>query len=123
VHRGEIWLPKWPVPRRTNRQTKRRYVLILSWDAHLRRDRATVAPLTSEIRGLDAEVPLDHNDGLDVCVVNLDIIVTLLKTHRESFVARLSDDRMREVDRAVHYALGIPVPCAIIPRIPSPNPF
>lgn len=83
----------------------------------------TIAPLTSEIRGLDAEVRLDHNDGLDVCVVNLDIIVTMFKTHLESFVARLSGERMREVDRAVHYALGIPMPCTIIPRIPSPNPF
>lgn len=116
-------MPKWLVPPSTNRQTKRHYVLILSWDAHLGRDRVTVAPLTSEIRGRGAEVRLDHNDGLDVCVVNLDIIGTLFKTHLASFVARLSDERMRDVDRAVHYALGIPMPCTIIHRIPSPNPF
>jgi mRNA-degrading endonuclease toxin of MazEF toxin-antitoxin module len=125
VHRGEIWLPKKPVPPSRIKQKKRHFVLLLSWDAHLTRDRVIIAPLTSTDRGLDTEVHLDHNDGLDECVVSLDLLYNLFKRGEDgldSFVTRLSDEKMREVDRAMHYALGIDMPCNAVPRIPRPFP-
>lgn len=88
-------------------------VLLLSWDADQRfRDRITVAPITTTIRGLDAEVFLDHRDGLERgCVVNLDILATVLRRAMISRVVQLSDARMAAVERAAHLALGIRLPC------------
>lgn len=65
-------------------------------------------------RGLDAEVYLDRNDGLlRPCVANLDAIATI---HRDLLVERLcalTPDRMRQIEQAIHLALGIRLPCAI----------
>lgn len=90
-------------------------VLLLSWDAGKRiRDRVTVAPITSTIRGLDAEVLLDEGDGMDhACAVNLDVIATILLSSLDRRVTQLSDAKMRAVERAIHRALGIRLPCAM----------
>ncbi len=90
-------------------------VLLLSWDAaHRFRDRITVAPITTNIRGLDGEVFLDHNDGLDCgCVVNLDVIATIPRSVLDRRVVRLGDAKMRAVERAMHVALGMPLPCGV----------
>jgi mRNA interferase MazF len=90
-------------------------VLLLSWDTALRfRDRVTVAPLTTRVRGLDAEVFLDHNDGLQHgCVVNLDVIATVLRSDLDRRVTRVSQAKMDQVERAIHLALGISLPCTI----------
>jgi len=90
-------------------------VLLLSWDAHLDfRDRVTVATITSQIRGLHAEVFLDEADGLQHrCVVNLDTISTILRTDLQRVVSRLSEVRMLAVERAIHRALGIDLPCRL----------
>jgi mRNA-degrading endonuclease toxin of MazEF toxin-antitoxin module len=73
-----------------------------------------VAPVTTNIRGLDAEVFLDHRDGMPAgCVANLDIIATI---HRKVLVERitqLSDAKMAEVERAIHLGLGIQLPCQV----------
>ena len=90
-------------------------VLLLSWDADLRiRDRVTVAPITSQIRGLDAEVFLDHTDGMQhACAVNLDVIATILRSTLDRRVTQLSDAKMQEVERAIHLALGMRLPCEV----------
>jgi mRNA interferase MazF len=90
-------------------------VLLLSWDAaHRFRDRVTVAPITTRVRGLDAEVFLDHDDGLDRgCVVNLDVIATIPRSLLDRRMVQLSDAKMREVERAVHLALGMRLPCEV----------
>ena len=90
-------------------------VLLLSWDAGYRfRDRVTVAPITSTIRGLDAEVFLDHNDGFERgCAVNLDVIATVLRSDLDRRVLQLSDSKMAEVDRAIHLALGMGLRCEV----------
>ena len=82
MNRGEVWEMAAPPPPRRHGGTHR--VLLLSWDsAYGIRDRVTVAPITSTIRGLDAEVTLDHRDGMDhPCVVNLDVIATVLRIGR-----------------------------------------
>lgn len=90
-------------------------VLLLSWDTGLGiRDRVTVAPVTSTIRDLETEVLLDEDDGLpQLCVVNLDIIATILYTtlEKRGRVGRLGPERMRQIDRAIHIALGLSLPC------------
>ena len=87
-------------------------VLLLSWDsAYAFRDRITVAPITSTIRGLDAEVRLDHNDGMaKACVVNLDVIATIPREDLTEKVSKLGDERIAEIEKAIHRALGIRLP-------------
>jgi mRNA-degrading endonuclease toxin of MazEF toxin-antitoxin module len=90
-------------------------VLLLSWDAaHRFRDRITVAPITTRVRSLDAEVFLDHNDGFEHgCAVNLDVIATILRSDLDRRVLQLGEAKMEAVDRAVHRALGMRLPCEV----------
>jgi mRNA interferase MazF len=106
MRRGEVWWAAWP-------HLQRHPVLLLSWDAHGDwRDQVTVAEVTSMIRGLDAEVSLGRRDGMPRrCVVNLDRIVTLRRSLLSEQLCSLSAERMREVERAIHLALGITLPC------------
>jgi mRNA-degrading endonuclease toxin of MazEF toxin-antitoxin module len=108
-----VWWASEPPP--PNRKRTPHLVLLLSWDSDANiRDRIAVAPITSTIRGLEAEVFLDHNDGLPHgCVVNLDVIATILRSALDRRVVQLSGAKMREVDRAIHLALGISLPCGI----------
>ncbi|GAC1576382.1 MAG: hypothetical protein NVS3B18_10200 [Candidatus Dormibacteria bacterium] len=113
MNRGEVWEMAAPPPPRSRGGTHR--VLLLSWDsAYQVRDRVTVAPISSTIRGLDAEVLLDHRDGMDhACVVNLDVIATVYRKHLLTRLVQLSDARLEEVARAIHVALGLPFPCSV----------
>jgi len=116
VNRGEVWLAKVLPPPTTSRAPQTpHYVLLLSWDAEYRtRDRVTVAPISTKIRRLDAEVFLDHTDGMPQgCAINLDIIATILRATLTTRVTRLSDGKMRDVERAIHLALGMPLPCDV----------
>jgi mRNA interferase MazF len=102
VARGDIWLYRFAAP------DKRRPVLVLSRDRallHLRT--ATVAPITTTIRGLPSEIFLDASDGLkDRCVANLDHILTVEQAGLRTWVGRLSPQRMLEVCAAIEIALG-----------------
>jgi mRNA interferase MazF len=91
-------------------------VLLLSWDAHGEwRDRVTVADVTTTARGLDAEVPLSPADGMPrACVVNLDSLATVPRSVLTRRITTLGPERMREVDRALHLALGIRLPCSMV---------
>lgn len=72
----------------------------------------TVAEVTTTQRGLDAEVPLGRGDGMPRgCVVNLDSIATVRRSQLVARVTTLSVSRMAEIERAVHVALGIALPC------------
>jgi len=88
-------------------------VLLLSWDAGLPfRDRVTVAPITTNIRGINAEVFLDESDGLYTgCVVNLDVMQTVMRSTLRNQVTELSPEKMTAVEEAIHRALGIALPC------------
>jgi mRNA interferase MazF len=113
VNRGEVWeMADPPVPRRRGGTHR---VVLLSWDSSYPiRDRVTVAPITSTIRGLDAEVILDHRDGMDhACAINLDVIATVLRSNLDRRITQLNDDRMEEVARAIHIALGLALPCRV----------
>jgi mRNA-degrading endonuclease toxin of MazEF toxin-antitoxin module len=89
--------------------------VLLSWDSGLAiRDRVIVAPITSQIRGLDAEVLLDHRDGMpESCVVNCDILATVFYSSVKERVTLLSEDKIRRIERAIHEALGMELPCTV----------
>ena len=100
VKRGDVWLAQVG--------QKVRPVVVLTRDAVIDvRSRVTVAEVTTTIRGLVAEVPIDDDVGLDrPSVVNGDGLYTVPRRALTRRVGRLDDDAMRHVCWAVHYALG-----------------
>lgn len=102
IARGEIRLVRFPAP------DKARPVLVLTRDsatAYL--SRVTVAPITSTIRGVPSEVIVGPDDGLKApSAVNLHNVLTVAKENLGRRVAQLGEDRMREVCRALGFALG-----------------
>jgi mRNA interferase MazF len=101
VTRGEIWLAQ--VGRKT------RPVLILTRPEVIEvRQLVTVAEVTTSIRGLAAEVELDHTDaGLDEeSVINCDGLHTVTQSSLTRLVGEIGDDTMGKVCWAVSYALG-----------------
>ena len=68
----------------------------------------TVAEVTTSIRGLAAEVDLDHRRaGLDrPSVINCDGLHTVARSSLSGPVGAVDDITMRNVCRAVGYALG-----------------
>ncbi len=103
MRRGEIWWADLPPP------AGPRPVLLLSRDeAYLVRRLVTVAPLTTRVRGIPVEVPLGPDDGLPKhCVANLDSLVTIPKARLTRRLSRLGSSRMRAVEEALRFALGM----------------
>lgn len=102
IARGDIRLCTFPSP------DKRRPVLVLTRSAsigHL--STVTVAPITSTIRGVASEVPLDVADGMKgACAVNLHNAVTISQARLGQLVANLNRERMDQVCEALRFALG-----------------
>jgi mRNA interferase MazF len=101
VTRGEVWLAQ--VGR------KKRPVLVLTRPEVLDvRELVTVAEITTSIRGLAAEVRLDHGEvGLDrPSVINCDALHTVPQTTLTTYVGGVSDQTLGNVCSAVAYALG-----------------
>ncbi len=103
MRRGEVRWYKFSPP------DKRRPVLLLTRDAILEYlGDVTVAPLTSTIRDIPSEVRLSKDDGvLQECAVNCDHIQTVSKGRLGALLTTLSAAKMREVSRAVTFALGL----------------
>lgn len=101
--RGEVWWAELPVP------AGPRPVLLLSRDeAYAVRALVTVAPVTTRVRRIAAEVPLGPRDGMPrPCVVNLDSILTIAKSVLRERVVRLGPEKLNAVDDAIHFALGL----------------
>lgn len=99
--RGEIWLAQ--VGRKT------RPVLILTRPGVIDvRRLVTVAEITTSLRGLAAEVEVDHHDaGLDQeSAINCDGLHTVAQSSLIKRVGHVGDDTMGKVCWAVSYALG-----------------
>jgi len=103
VRRGEIWWADLAQP------IGHRPVVLLSRDsAYSFRDKVIVAPITGRIRNIPAEVNLVPKEDLPrTCVANLDSINTIEKASLREFVAMLRDEKLAELDEAIHYALGL----------------
>lgn len=103
MRRGEIWWAELEPP------AGRRPVLLLSRnEAYAVRELVTVAPVTTRIRHIPSEVPLGPEDGLpQLCVVNLDTITTIAKGSLHDRLATLGNEKLREVEIALHFVLGL----------------
>ena len=105
MRRGEIWLAE------AGRKT--RPVLVLTRDGVIDvRELVTVAEVSTSIRGLAAEVGLDHGEvGLQApCVVNCDGLHTIPKRSLTRHVGEVDRGVLQRVCRAASYALGCEVP-------------
>jgi mRNA-degrading endonuclease toxin of MazEF toxin-antitoxin module len=101
VRRGELWLAEVG--------HKKRPVLLLTRSEVLdARSLVTVAEVTTSIRGLAAEVDIDHVEvGLDrPSVINCDGLHTISQESLTGPLGRVGDDVMQKVCSAVSYALG-----------------
>ena len=103
MKKGEVWWADLPPPDR------RRPVVLLSRDsAYDVRSLVTVAPVTTRIRGLSAEVRLGADDGMPrECAINLDNINTIGKHLLQQFIIDLSQQKLRAVEDAIRFALGM----------------
>lgn len=88
---------------------KRRPVLILSRDSAIRYlSSLTVAPITTTIRGIPSEVVVTPAEGVfQDSAINCDNIQTVPKANLDRFITQLPPAKMREVQAAVVFALGL----------------
>ena len=102
LNRGEIWLLHLPRP------DKRRPVVVLSRPSLLGvLHTATVAAVTSTLRGSPTEVEVGPNEGLkSTSCVNLCNVFTVRQAELKTFVGTLSAAKMREVCSALLIAAG-----------------
>jgi len=103
MRRGEIWWAELEPP------AGRRPVALLSRnEAYSVRSLIVVAPVTTRIRRIPSEVPLGTDDGMPQdCVANLDTITTIPKDCLQSRITALSGKKLREVESATRFALGM----------------
>jgi len=103
VKRGEVWWANIPAP------IGSRPVVLLSRDvAYEVRDSITVAPITTRIYGIPAEVLLGQADGLpERCVANLDNIATIEKAWLDRYITTLIPEKAAAVNKAIRFALAL----------------
>lgn len=91
------------------RLDKSRPALILTREqVRSRRRLVTVAPITSTIRGLSVEVTLGAANGLaDVCVANLDNIMTIAVDDLGRQIGRLLPEQESALADAIHAAFDL----------------
>ena len=102
VKRGEIWLYRFKNPDKT------RPVVVLSRNEALAvLHTATVAPVTSTIRGLPSEVVIGTSVGLKHdSAVNLDHLQTVEQAQLTHYVGVLSGHQLRRVRDSLLFALA-----------------
>jgi mRNA interferase MazF len=102
MERGEVRWYKFKPP------DKERPAVILTRDSALQfLGEATIAPITSTIRGIPTEVLLSENDGMKTaCVINLDHVQTVSKSKLGALITKLSEAKMSEIKQALLFAFG-----------------
>ncbi|MAU02193.1 MAG: PemK family transcriptional regulator [Anaerolineaceae bacterium] len=105
MERGEVRWYTFAEPDKT------RPVLILTRSSAIRYlNSVTVAPVTTTIRNVPSEVRLSQDDGMMAeCAANFYNLQTVSKAKLGAWITTLSSQRLREIDRAVQFALGIDV--------------
>lgn len=77
--------------------------------------KVTVAAITSTVKGLSSEVPLDHTNGLDhACAVSLDNVVTIPADRLGRHIGYLHPSQELRLARAMTFAFGLELP--LFPR-------
>jgi mRNA interferase MazF len=70
--------------------------------------RVTVAPITSNVRGLSTEIPLGPGNGLEhACVVSCDNIVTVPKNALGAQIGYLLPGQEAALTAAIHAAFDL----------------
>jgi len=102
VLRGELWWAEIP-------EVGEHPVVLVSRDASYdRRRRATVALVTSTIRGIPVEVPVGTANGLvHESVINTDELQTIRITWLVERIGDLSPEQRARLDAALRFALGL----------------
>jgi mRNA interferase MazF len=104
ARRGAVWWADLPSP------WGRRSVLLIARDtAYAVLSSFVVAPLTTRIRRIPTAVLLDPNGDPvpNACIVSLDHLQVIERDWLVDPIGRLSNERMIQVDLALHFALGI----------------
>lgn len=101
--RGEVFWFRFRKP------DKRRPVLVLTRSSLLSHlSTATIAAITSTVRGVASEVELGPNDGLPrACAVNLHNVFTVQHAELGPYLTTLPPRIMSRVDLALVFALGV----------------
>jgi len=102
VSRGDVRLYQFAAP------AKKRPVLVLTRDSAVPYlSTATVAPITTAIRGVPSEVLLTEDDGMKThCAINLHNLVTVAQNRLGKRIGQLGALRMAEVCTALRFSLG-----------------
>ncbi len=67
-----------------------------------------MAPISTLIRDIPAEVELGPEDGMrERCAINLDSIDTVRKSYLDRQITTLAADKLREVEEAIHFSLAL----------------
>jgi mRNA interferase MazF len=110
LNRGEIYRTSEKVP---ERGYKPGFYIIVSRDFIAENeDVSTVicAPIYSEVLGLRSELVLGVNESLPrECAVRCDFLTLMFKKKLTHFVTSLAEEKLRELDDALCYALGIQI--------------
>lgn len=104
VTRGHIYWAELPSP------AGRRPVVVLTRDSAIPvLSGIVIAPLTRTVRDIASEVAVGRREGLsERCAINCDNLATIAKDLlSERRIGKLGPAKMRELDRAVRFALGI----------------
>ena len=103
MKRGEIRWYKFKRP------DKKRPVLILTRSSAIEYlGEVTVAPITTTIRDIPSETVLSGEDGMSrECAINLDHVQTVSKGRLGARITELPPARLREVSRALSFALDL----------------
>ena len=106
VDRGDARLYRFAAP------DKSRPVVVLTRDSALGYlATATIAPITSVLRGVPSEVVLDTGDGMKRrCAANLHNAITVSQQRLGRRVAHLGAHRMVEICAALRFSLGCDLP-------------
>ena len=83
-------------------------VLVSREGAYLTRQQIIVAPVSTRVRGITAEVRLGPEGGLPRSpAVNLDTLYTINKSRLRTQISSLSREKTEAIDDALRFALGL----------------
>jgi mRNA interferase MazF len=104
MDRGEVWWADLPQP------VGRRPVLIVTRSAAVAvRNQVVVAQVTRTAHGLPCEVELTQADGMPRdSFANCDVLLIVPKSRLMRRITVLSAAKMRDVNNALKFAMGIP---------------
>ncbi|MBF0478224.1 MAG: type II toxin-antitoxin system PemK/MazF family toxin [Candidatus Omnitrophica bacterium] len=72
------------------------------------RNAVPVAQITTTVRNIPVEIPLNKKDGLpELCVADLDTITTIRKSILTERICALKAEKMHAVDKAIKFALAL----------------